>query len=721
MSAENAPSGGVSGRARINAWKEIASYLGRDVRTVQRWEKSEGLPVHRHVHESQASVYAFPEELDEWLANRHPVSPVKVPTPVEAAASSKFWRLARIALLAVAALWTSASHEFAPNLQFKERDWVLLGGFENRTGEALLDGTLQTALEAELSNSGFVSVVPRERVEDTLRLMRRPQDTRLDRSLAREVCLRDGNIRVLVTGRTEKLGHTYLLSAEVLDPIRTSSIAADTESAIGQDQIWPAVRRLSNWVQETLGEKMERIERSNRQLEKATTRSLRALQLFTEADTASRRAEWPVAEQLERQALAEDPDFASAHIYLAFALKNQSNPEWKEQAERALALAPSVGDRERYFILGSYESLNGQEERARAAFEALIRLYPDHFFGLRNLVNLYRQLGRIQEAGELQGELADMRPNDFTENYRAADLFYQEDPVRATRYVQRALALAPHHLPSSAAIGSLVALGLFHFSELWMRDDARGALVELDRQRQPPDVDNAYMGQVYKLVVANAYLALGRFENAMQIIETIDEPARSDTLAWIYLLNGDEEHARTRIASVQSCRDLPCALVVARVWGDRALQGISDKPWAKGSIHDAILGEIALSKGKLAEAVRLLQSSFDVGRNRHSDLAPITGDALVTALERSGDHVKALNVLEEASAMRAWYRPSTLPTEFLWLRNQARLSDHYHRLGRDKEAHKIDEELTKLLTVADSDHSILRQLAARRTSAFTPH
>ena len=55
---------------RLESWKEIASYLDRDVRTVQRWEKSEGLPVHRHLHDKLGSVYAFPAELDAWRAGR---------------------------------------------------------------------------------------------------------------------------------------------------------------------------------------------------------------------------------------------------------------------------------------------------------------------------------------------------------------------------------------------------------------------------------------------------------------------------------------------------------------------------------------------------------------------------------------------------------------------------------------------------------------------------
>jgi TolB-like protein len=55
---------------RLDSWKEIASFLRRDVRTVQRWEKKEALPVHRHQHDKLGSVYAYPEELNEWFTNR---------------------------------------------------------------------------------------------------------------------------------------------------------------------------------------------------------------------------------------------------------------------------------------------------------------------------------------------------------------------------------------------------------------------------------------------------------------------------------------------------------------------------------------------------------------------------------------------------------------------------------------------------------------------------
>jgi Tol biopolymer transport system component len=55
---------------RLDSWKAIAAYLGRGVRTVQRWEREEGLPVHRLAHEKRGSVYARRREVDAWWESR---------------------------------------------------------------------------------------------------------------------------------------------------------------------------------------------------------------------------------------------------------------------------------------------------------------------------------------------------------------------------------------------------------------------------------------------------------------------------------------------------------------------------------------------------------------------------------------------------------------------------------------------------------------------------
>ena len=55
---------------RLDSWKEIATHLRRDITTVQRWEKREGMPVHRHLHDKRGSVYALRSELDAWALSR---------------------------------------------------------------------------------------------------------------------------------------------------------------------------------------------------------------------------------------------------------------------------------------------------------------------------------------------------------------------------------------------------------------------------------------------------------------------------------------------------------------------------------------------------------------------------------------------------------------------------------------------------------------------------
>jgi TolB-like protein/Flp pilus assembly protein TadD len=85
MEAKISTSRSISVSNRLDSWKEIATYLKRGITTVQRWERAEGLPVHRHVHSSQSSVYAYSDQLDAWLSGRHP--PGEIDRPLELAIS----------------------------------------------------------------------------------------------------------------------------------------------------------------------------------------------------------------------------------------------------------------------------------------------------------------------------------------------------------------------------------------------------------------------------------------------------------------------------------------------------------------------------------------------------------------------------------------------------------------------------------------------------------
>lgn len=104
-----------------------------------------------------------------------------------------------LALLAVAA---GLAYRFiwrAPVLT--ERDSILIADFDNSIGEAVFDDTLKQALTVQLQQSPYLSLLGGERVATTLRLMGRPPDERLTRTIAREVCQREGAKAMLAIQR----------------------------------------------------------------------------------------------------------------------------------------------------------------------------------------------------------------------------------------------------------------------------------------------------------------------------------------------------------------------------------------------------------------------------------------------------------------------------------------------------------------------------------------
>jgi tetratricopeptide (TPR) repeat protein len=179
----------------------------------------------------------------------------------------------------------------------------------------------------------------------------------------------------------------------------------------------------------------------------------------------------------------------------------------------------------------------------------------------------------------------------------------------------------------------------------------------------------------------------------------------------IALAQGDEEHARQTAAMIQLDPQHSylgmTGFLVARYGPSGAEKGMS------AAEQPGPLGEIALKEGRFAEAVTLLQRALNVSYRKQLPAAQWVAEGLVTALQQSGNSQKALEVLESISTTWLCTPPLAAGHEAFWLRNQARLSTYYHRIGRQAEARKIDDQLRKSLELADPDHPILRQLNGR--------
>jgi hypothetical protein len=72
--------------ARLVGWKDIAAYLGKTDRTVKRWGRDRGLPVHRVPGAAKTSVYAYASEVDRWLESARGSEREDVREPEENAA-----------------------------------------------------------------------------------------------------------------------------------------------------------------------------------------------------------------------------------------------------------------------------------------------------------------------------------------------------------------------------------------------------------------------------------------------------------------------------------------------------------------------------------------------------------------------------------------------------------------------------------------------------------
>jgi DNA-binding winged helix-turn-helix (wHTH) protein/tetratricopeptide (TPR) repeat protein len=603
-------------------------------------------------------------------------------------------------------------HRFAnpPALAFHRRDWVLVSRFENRTGERVLDGTVDYAVARELSNSEFVNVVPPQRIGDALRLMEKPLNTPLTPAVAREVCIRDGGVRALITGRVEKIGTNYVLSAGIVDPSTDVLVSGVESQAADLNGILPAVRRLSNHLRAALGEDLPAIRASNLKLEKVTTPSLRALQLYSQADAIAIEQgplEKPIP--LLEEALAEDPNFASAHILLAWCYRNLGKqglavPHW----QKAFELASTVSERERLFILGSYyDPFKGEPEKAIHEYEALVRLYPDDFWGTNNLRSLYSREGRSADAAEMAARVANLRPADFILNMHAWQaLYWAGFEEEARPFFLRARRLMTPEVekgdpPDAWALRAGIA-----------RDELKAGKIEaaLGVTQRLAGMPAADVMGVYTL-----YFELGKLKLAQEWTQRLGE---SPYAPWLPSIAADLAYQRGDLAAERRILGRPLtetelhdgALAAKFVHCGmlrEAERQVSkyDKWYAKQkelSFWPPEWGEgtVALAQGRNAEAIRLLTKFLQEKPNfDYASMGIDPADDLATAYEREGRIAAAIHTLQPLEATTLLDFPAIF-----------HLYNLYLKAGDAPDAHQVKTDLLHRLAYADPDHPVLVQL-----------
>jgi len=283
-----------------------------------------------------------------------------------------------------------------------EKDTVMLGDFENRTGDSVFDGTLRQGLAVQLEQSPFLSLISDDRIQQVLRMMGQPADARLTPAVAREVCERSAGAAVL-DGSIAQIGSQYLLTLTAVNCASGESVASTEAQASDKNHVLDALGKTASEMRNKLGESLSTVQKFDTPLEEATTPSLEALKAYTAGWKVATTVDSASALPLYQRAIEIDPQFAMAHAMLGRMYGDTGESALAAQStKRAYEFRNRASDRERFFIVASYDAVvTGDLQRAGQTCEAWEQTYPRdvnaHAF-LSGMI--YPVLGEYEKAVE---------------------------------------------------------------------------------------------------------------------------------------------------------------------------------------------------------------------------------------------------------------------------------------------------------------------------------
>ncbi len=316
------------------------------------------------------------------------------------------WLGAGASLVAVLAIaFFVYSRNSAPALT--EKDTVLIADFENSTGEPLFDGTLKQALAIQIEQSPYFNVFPAQRVREQLRLMNQPEDARVTGSVARDLCERAG-ITALIAGSIAPLGSNYVITLEAQNARTGDTLGREQVQASSREDVLKALGSAASTLRKSLGESVASIEKFDRPLHEATTTSLEALRLYSQARDLSFQGRHVDAVPLFRKATELDPNFAMAYVGMALSYGNEAGSDGgagAAAAARAYDLRERVTEKERYSLTYFYLSnVERDLDKARESVELAVTAYPRHYAFQNNLAYMYVLVGEYEKAVERADE-----------------------------------------------------------------------------------------------------------------------------------------------------------------------------------------------------------------------------------------------------------------------------------------------------------------------------
>jgi TolB-like protein/tetratricopeptide (TPR) repeat protein len=541
IEASSTPKSGRDAQGRrLESWKEIAAYLGRDVTTVRRWEKGEGLPVHRHLHNKLGSVYAYTTELDAWRGKRAPALATDAPGTRPVSESERRRNslrtaatLAGLALaLAASLIWLVGERTRKPGASVGIRSLAVLplANFSGNSEQDYLSDGMTEALIAQLSTIRGLRVISRTSTRQFKGTRKSVpaigKELNVDAVIEGSVLRSGDKVRVtvqLIRADTDEHLWAGTYDRELRDILALQSdvtlgIARHVQAAVTGAQNLPVVPRT------VAPEVYEAYLRGRFALNKNNRAGLdEALRYF-------------------QTAILSDGTFAPAYVGIAATQEQlgtvffgvppgDARPKVIDAARKALELDPQLA--EARVLLANALQKDWSWSEAEAEYRRAIELSPSDAGAHAGLANWLICQGRSEEALAWARRAQELDPLAFNSVDVSGILFFSRRYDEAIRESRRDLTTNPN---DSLALWSLgfALIGAEQFDE---------AIHTLEKAASLSDRSPAVLG-----VLVRAYARSDRRAEALQVVEELRRRGQKGYVPPAAYLNaylglGDKEQA----------------------------------------------------------------------------------------------------------------------------------------------------------------------------------
>ncbi len=333
--------------------------------------------------------------------------------------------------------------------------------FENQTGERgydYLQRAIPNLLITSLERSQYLHVVTWERLRDLLKQVGKENVDVIDRDLGFQLCLMEG-IDHIVLGSFTRAGDVFATDVKILDVKTKKLLHSASSKGIGVNSILEKqIDELNAEISRGLGIGEEKLEEGRRSIVDVTTSSMEAYRHFLRGRDSYERLYNDDARRHLEKAIERDPDFAVAHLHLAWIYDRLRDLSRRNESfERAKALADRATKKERLYIDAAYaRTIEQDQEKRYQLLRQTAREYPREKLAHHYLASYYRGKRQFYQAVEEYKKVLELDPNYGWALNELAYMYTDiEEFEQAAEYFQRYANISPGDANPIDSMGEL--------------------------------------------------------------------------------------------------------------------------------------------------------------------------------------------------------------------------------------------------------------------------